>query len=231
MNIHYRHRFTSKTWELEKSNFRIFLTIQGFSADCFCLVVPSRRELGLSPPVGSCLPHSLISHVSHCCQTWSLIRLSVINLFFNSNEWINIHLGNVIKSHWLILSRIFCFYRQNNKSIQDQTAVRLEQSVFIIYQAIIQIEIMWCKHFCGKKLPTNQEVQNSWQTSAKSTYRHKFNLPLSFWRLLSEDYVCDFRNDDIHVVSIMIFWHTSRVGGRKRHCISSFMPVWPQCLR
>lgn len=111
VNIHYRHRFTSKTWELEKSNFRIFLTIQGFSVDCFCLVVPSRRELGLSPPVGSCLPHSLISHVSHCCQTWSLIRLSVINLFFNSNEWINIHLGNVIKSHRLILSRIFCFYR------------------------------------------------------------------------------------------------------------------------
>lgn len=119
--------------------------------DCFCLVVPSRREPGLSPPVGSCLPHGLISHVSHCWQTLSLIRLSVINLFFNSNEWINIHLGNVIKSHRLILSRIFCFYRENNKSIRDQTAVRLKQPIFIIYQAIIQIEIIRCKHFCEKK--------------------------------------------------------------------------------
>lgn len=138
-----------ENWK-EKSNFNIFLTIQGFSVDCFCLVVPSRREPGLSPPVGSCLPHGLISHVSHCWQTLSLIRLSVINLFFNSNEWINIHLGNVIKSHRL--SQIFCFYRENNKSIQDQTAVRLKQPIFIIYQAIIQIEIIKCKYFCEKKI-------------------------------------------------------------------------------
>lgn len=67
--------------------------------NCFYLVVPSKRVLTLSPHVGRCLPHNLISHVSHCCQTLSLIGLSVINLFFNSNEWINIHLWNVIKSH------------------------------------------------------------------------------------------------------------------------------------